>query len=110
LKHINGKLFIARILNKKIRHKFSEENFAAWHLHNAIDVGAFENFLPALYTQRENLDDLHYSKDMNSKLSTLTEQKPGFDETLQGERVKGYQDCSDPYEYQQGTKASFLLR
>ena len=36
----------------------SPEFFEASHLHNAIEVGTFENFLPGLYEQRSDLEDL----------------------------------------------------
>ncbi len=99
--------FIARQLNKKITHHFSPEFFSAWHLHNTIEVGVFENFLPRLYAQRHDLDNLHYALEMNPDLSspaTLT----GFNKTLFEQRLEGYKKTDDPFSFQQFKSETFL--
>ena len=98
---------IARFMNKRIKQKFSEEMFSAWHLHNAIEVGTFENFLPALYAQREQPDQLIYQKSMNPKLSSPSLQK-GYDQTLYEKRVEGYKSSKDPFAYQATMEKTFL--
>lgn len=47
--------FAQRFIVSKIAGKFTEEFLGAWNRHNVIEVGVFENFLPALYAQRETL-------------------------------------------------------
>ena len=104
---LSSKSVMAKFMNSRIKQQFSEEMFTAWHLHNAIEVGTFENFLPALYAQRNQLDQLVYEKSMNPELSSPSLQK-GYDEALFDRRVAGYQNARDPFEYQAATKKTFL--
>ncbi|MEM1171553.1 MAG: hypothetical protein AAGJ08_21340 [Cyanobacteria bacterium P01_H01_bin.35] len=99
--------FIARQINKKISHNISPEFFEAWHLHNTIEVGVFENFLPALYAQREHLDNLHYSKNMNPDLSSPATQI-GFNKALFEKRLQGYKEIDNPFLFQQFKSQTFL--
>ena len=56
----SGRNPLSRLVNRRVASHFSPEFFEAWHLHNAIEVGTFENFLPAIYQQRENREQLEY--------------------------------------------------
>ena len=78
-----------------------------WHLHNAIEVGTFENFLPAIYQQREDKGNLEYSRSMNS-ISNDEPPQVGFDRTLFERRVQGYQDVRDVHQFQAWDRPSFL--
>lgn len=104
---LSGNHPVARLVNKKISKKFSPEFFEAWQLHNAIEVGTWENFLPALYAQREDVSTLQYSKAMNPITESPTRQH-GFDRILFDARVAGYERASNPYSYQARAEASFL--
>lgn len=104
---ISGDNFISRQLNKKITQHFSPEFFEAWHLHNAIEVGVFENFLPPLYAQRENMEELHYAKHMNPDLPSPASLS-GFDKSLFEQRINGYREASNPFDFQQFRDKTFI--
>ncbi len=104
---LSGNHFIARQFNRRLTRKYSSEFFDAWHLHNCIEVGVFENFLPALFAQRTDLDRLHYAKEMNPVLESPSLQQ-GFDRRLFDERVEGYKTCRDPFEYQKFLAPTFV--
>ncbi|MEM9055105.1 MAG: hypothetical protein AAGB16_07250 [Pseudomonadota bacterium] len=98
---------VARALNKKITGDYSPEFFAAWQLHNTIEVGTFENFLPALYDQRSDLANLNYSKAMNPMAEALGGQT-AQSTSLYEERVAGFKSAKDPFKYQAPEEASFV--
>ncbi|MEM9706067.1 MAG: hypothetical protein AAF850_08320, partial [Pseudomonadota bacterium] len=98
---------VARALNQKITRDYSPEFFAAWHLHNTIEVGTFENFLPALYDQRSDLSNLHYSRSMNP-MADMNNIQSAYSTSLFEERVAGYQNAKDPFKYQDSEEASFI--
>ena len=104
---VGGNHPIAKFINSKITGHFSPEFFQAWHLHNTIEVGTFENFLPALYAQRSDLKSLTYSKDMNS-ISESEPPQSGHDRTLFRERVQGYKDATNVHGFQAWNLPSFL--
>ncbi|MEL6317716.1 MAG: hypothetical protein AAFR16_08790 [Pseudomonadota bacterium] len=89
---------VARMINAKVTSKFGSEFFGAWHLHNTIEVGVFENFLPALFEQRDE-DILRYSLDMDASPGAPDRQS-GFDRALFEARLAAYRAASDPYEVQ----------
>ncbi|MEL6467916.1 MAG: hypothetical protein AAFQ58_23380, partial [Pseudomonadota bacterium] len=80
---------------------------AAWHRHNVIEVGTFENFLPALFAQRDDLATLEYAREMNP---VQPEQEPqvGYDKSLFESRLRGYENSNSPYKFQQYQSSSFL--
>ena len=98
---------IVRAFNKKLTKEYSPEFFAAWHLHNTIEVGTFENFLPALFLQRDHGLNLHYAKQMNL-MSGNTEIQSAAAPALFEERVAGYKSAKDPHAYQAPEAPSFL--
>ena len=104
---VNGRNPFSRFANRKVGSHFSTEFFEAWHLHNAIEVGTFENFLPAIYQQREDKGVLEYSRGMNS-ISNGEPLQVGFDRTLFERRVQGYQEARDVHQFQAWDRPSFL--
>ncbi len=98
---------LARFINRRIAGQYSPEFFAAWHLHNTIEVGTFENFLAPLFAQRERHTELLYACAMNPMASAPDEQF-AHDPELFEIRIAGYKQCSDPYSYQ-GPKRSSVL-
>merc|ERR1712217_456781 len=86
--------FLKRILNGQAQKTFSEPLFKAWHRHNTIEVGTFENFLPSLWKQRDPTDHFKTltfdAQTMNAASSYPQEQMPA-DATLFHERVPGEQ-------------------
>lgn len=103
----SGNSLVSRLVNKKVGSHFSTEFFEAWHLHNAIEVGTFENFLPALYAQKENLSGLEYSKCMNPIKEDDSSQS-GYDRGLFEERVQGYRKAANVHDYQAWNRPAFL--
>lgn len=103
-----GNHALVRFVNQKIGSHFSTEFFEAWHLHNVIEVGTFENFLPALFAQRDDRQNLAYSKDMNPIGPDANEQV-GFDQALFEKRVQGYRDSVDAHEFQGWEQPTFLV-
>lgn len=98
---------VARFINRRITGEFGTEFFAAWQRHNVIEVGTFENFLPALYTQKDDLSSLVYSRNMNPDLPSPDTQQ-GYDRGLFEGRLLGYMNTNTPYMFQQYQSASFL--
>lgn len=103
----NKRNFIARMINNKVIGNFGVEFFDAWLTHNTIEVGVFENFLPPLFEQRDNLKNLRYSKQMNPVQESPANQT-GFNKAFFDERVKGYQESVNAFDYQQATSKSIL--
>ncbi|MEM1287761.1 MAG: hypothetical protein AAGH60_05375 [Pseudomonadota bacterium] len=97
----------ARFVNSRITAHYGPEFFAAWHRHNVIEVGSFENFLPALFAQRDNLSNLEYARDMNPAPPSV-ESQHGHDGALFKERLSGYANTNAPYEFQRYQGPSFL--
>ncbi|MEO1731412.1 MAG: hypothetical protein AAFR64_11805 [Pseudomonadota bacterium] len=104
---VSGNNAVARWINSKITADYSPEFFSAWHLHNTIEVGTFENFLPALFAQGENSADLRYSLEMNS-LSDPQSVQTSFAPALFAKRVAGFKTAADPFAYQAPEEPSFL--
>jgi len=105
----NKQNFIAKAINKKVIGGYDSEFWEAWITHNTIEVGVFENFLPALYSQRNDLDNLHYSKSMNPITHEIASQdQEGFDKYLFEERLKGYKLSENAFDYQNGIGKSIL--
>lgn len=102
-----GQGLLAKALNRRITRDYSPEFFAAWHLHNTIEVGTFENFLPALFAQRADPTALQYKKAMNPIAAGGPAQR-AHDRSLFAERKAGYQHAGDPYAYQAPGEKSFL--
>lgn len=105
----NKQHFVAKAINKRIVGGYSAEFWDAWITHNTIEVGVFENFLPALFTQRNDVDNLQYAKSMNPITPDMTAQtQKGFDKNLLEERLKGYEQSDNAFEYQNGIGKSIL--
>lgn len=105
----NKKNLITQAINRKIVGGYSSEFWEAWITHNTIEVGVFENFLPALYSQRNNLDNLAYAKSMNPITQDMAAQdQKGFDKNLLEERLKGYEQSDNAFDYQNGIGSSIL--
>lgn len=98
---------IARAINRKVTAHFGAEFFEAWRQHNVHEVGAFENFLPALYAQRDRSGELEYRREMNPDLPSPASQT-GFDRGVFERRLQGFRDAADPLTYQAYGRASFL--
>ncbi|MCI4671857.1 MAG: hypothetical protein MRZ79_27190 [Bacteroidia bacterium] len=105
----NKQNLLAQTINKKIVGQFTEEFWEAWITHNTIEVGVFENFLPALYNQRADLDNLHYAKNMNPISKEMASQvQEGVSKDLLEERLRGYAESINAFDYQKGQEKSFL--
>ncbi len=104
---VSGNDFVSRIINKKIAGDFGTEFFSAWQRHNVIEVGTFENFLPVLFNQRQDLSQLVYSPEMDP-MKDNKEMQAGFSQEIFDERLNGYRETSDPYKYQQYDRPSIL--
>jgi len=98
---------VAKKITQKVVGNFGTEFWEAWLTHNTIEVGVFENFLPVLYDQRYDLNNLTYSGRMNPVTESPSEQR-GFSKTLFEQRVQGYKESTNAFEYQGATRASFL--
>lgn len=98
---------IARALNRKITRDYSPEFFDAWHLHNTIEVGTFENFLPALYKQRGDLSDLRFARGMDAMAGAEGAQT-AYDPALFAQRVEEYRKADDPYAVQRAEMPAVL--
>lgn len=105
----NKKNFIAKAINKKIVGNYTSEFWDAWITHNTIEVGTFENFLPALYAQRSDVNNLHYSKEMSPINQGMgAEEQQGYDQSLLEYRLKGYELSENAFDYQNGLGKSIL--
>lgn len=98
---------VARVINKRITGEYSPEFFAAWQRHNVIEVGTFENFLPALFAQKDSLSSLEYARDINPEVESPETQK-GYDRALFESRLSGYKATDAPHEFLQYQSPSFL--
>ena len=98
---------IARQINARLTAKFGPEFFNAWHRHNVIEVGVFENFLPPLWNQRADLSNLTYRPDMDP-MRAISGQEAGFDRLLFEKRVEAYRTSPRPFDVQAYDKPSFL--
>lgn len=98
---------VARFINRRITGEYGPEFFAAWQRHNVIEVGTFENFLPALYEQRDAVTSLEYAREMNPDLPSPDTQQ-GYARELFESRLGGYRNTNSPYAFQQYQNSSFL--
>ncbi len=103
-----GNHALARAINRRITASFGPEFFSAWHRHNVIEVGTFENFLPALYPQRHNTGPLEYRLEMNPAASGEEAQQAHSLELFK-QRVAGYREAARPFDYQAFNQAAVLL-
>ena len=103
----SGTGLISRQVNKKLTSHFGSDFFAAWQRHNVIEVGTFENFLPALYAQKDKQSNLEYTPDMNP-IPIDSEQQSAFSADLFKQRLAGYGETDNPYVYQHYEDTSFL--
>ena len=78
-----------------------------WHTHNVIEVGTSEQFFLAPYAQRDNPQDMHYSRDMAPSLPSATTHKDHARELFET-RVNGYREAQDASAYQRATERTFL--
>ena len=105
----NKQNIIAKEINKKIVGGYTAEFWEAWITHNTIEVGVFENFLPALFSQRNDVNNLQYSKSMNPINQNMASQdQKGYDGNLIEERLKGYEQSENAFDYQNGVGKSIL--
>lgn len=104
---LSGQDLVSKCINRKLTKQASTTFFEAWHLHNTIEVGTFENFLPVLFAQRANMTSLHYSKDMSPPLPSPVTQK-GYSEALFNERLCGYENADNLYQFMAYEQPSFL--
>lgn len=70
-------------------------------------MGTFENFLPALFAQRDQPGPLEYRQDMDPQPSNA-EPQVGFDPALFQRRMEGYKSASNPSRYQAFGDRTFL--
>ena len=103
----SGEGMASRLINKRLTSQFGPEFFTAWQRHNVIEVGTFENFLPALFAQNRSLDSLEYAREMNPMVAENAQQLP-FDQALFEQRIDGYRKIENPHDFQQFEAASFL--
>lgn len=104
---LSGENPVARWVNRRISAKFGPEFFAAWHRHNVIEVGVFENFLPAVYAQREDTGSLEYRRDMDKAPGEHLSQV-GYDKGLFDARVAGFRQGDNPLAFQRHCEPTFL--
>ncbi len=91
---VSGDSFVSRALNKRVTSAFDTEFFAAWCTHNVIEVGVFENFLPALFEQRCEAPTLRYHTSMNPFTDVGG---VGHDRALFDRRVAALAEAADPH-------------
>lgn len=103
----NASNLVARLINSRITGKFGPEFFDAWHRHNVIEVGTFENFLPALFEQKDDLNSLEYSPEMKPN-PPLPEAQQGFDQSLFKRRFTAYSKTESPHALLDYDSPSFL--
>ncbi|MEO1027531.1 MAG: hypothetical protein AAFX02_00600 [Pseudomonadota bacterium] len=104
---VNGSNPVSKALNKRITGEYSPEFFEAWHLHNTIEVGTFENFLPSLYAQRGDASGLRYAKAMDP-LNGVSEVQAAHSADLFETRLAGFKSAKNPYSFQGYDARSFL--
>ena len=96
---------VARVLNGRLSSEFGPESFGAWQRHNMIEVGTFENFLPMLFAQKDNLSTLSFIRDQDPAPQGVQQ---GHDRALFDAGVKGFATAQDPFEFQAYDKPAFL--
>ena len=92
-------------MNARLSSEFGPEFFEAWQRHNVIEVGTFENYLPVLFAQRDDLSNLSFSSAQDPAPQGI---QKGHDRSLFDTRVAGLAKATDPYEFQAYDKPSFL--
>ncbi|MEM8795841.1 MAG: hypothetical protein AAGE61_09770 [Pseudomonadota bacterium] len=97
---------LSRFLNSRITADYGPEFFSAWHNHNVIEVGVFENFLPALYHQRDKAPTLRFARSMGKQPDS--KQQTGFDRKLFYRRVLELSRAKNPYNTQRANDKTFL--
>ena len=96
----------AKHVNNVISKRFGPDFFEAWHRHNVIEVGTFENFLPNIYAQRhQKTPEFRISMD---SAANYAEQDHGFDRALFETRMDGYRSARNPSEYQAYDEQTFI--
>lgn len=103
---VSGKDPVSRLINSRLTASFGPQFFEAWQGHNVIEVGTFENFLPALYAQRS--DGLEMTYRQNMSVQFLDQDQTGYDEALFKRRVSAFKSARDPLEVLGYDKASIL--
>ncbi len=98
---------IARQINKRISAEYGPEFFDAWHRHNVIEVGVFENFLRPLFAQKDDLNALEFRREMDAK-PDIVAPLVGYDRALFEERLAGFKNAANPYHHQAFDRPSFL--
>ena len=97
---------VSRFINRRITGNFGSEFFAAWQRHNVIEVGTFEDFLPAIYAQKD-AGALDYAPGMAADVPS-PEGQAGHDAALFARRVEAYRGSDDPHGVQALDAPSFL--
>ncbi|MEL6575388.1 MAG: hypothetical protein AAFQ81_05795 [Pseudomonadota bacterium] len=103
---VSGNGPVSRFINRRMTAAYGPEFFTAWHTHNVIEVGVFENFLPALYAQRADAPDLRFSR--SDSIVPPGNGQTGFDAALFEKRVAALAAAPDPYVEQRYAEATFL--
>ena len=103
----SGRGPVSKFVNERMAAHYAPEFFEAWQRHNVIEVGTFENFLPALYAQKEQLPLLEYAPEMNG-IEENAEPQSAFNKALFEERLAGYRDADDPGRFQRPKEPGFL--
>ncbi|MEO0681450.1 MAG: hypothetical protein AAF192_13660, partial [Pseudomonadota bacterium] len=98
---------ISRFVNRRVAGEYGPEFFEAWQRHNVIEVGTFENFLPALFAQRGDLGSLDYASDA-AQAPDPTEVQRGWDEALFERRLEAYAQTGTPHAVQAFDRPTFL--
>lgn len=102
----SGNTPISRFINRRLAGHYPPEFFDAWHLHNTIEVGTFENFLPALHAQRDAASPV-FERDMDAA-RTYARDQTAFGAALFQQRMAYMIAADDPYEVQGAERPSFL--
>ncbi|MEX0309140.1 MAG: hypothetical protein AB3N17_02735 [Tateyamaria sp.] len=101
-----GKDPVSRLINRRITASFGPQFFEAWHTHNVIEVGTFENFLPVLFEQRDQGDHLRYARHE----ADIARDAPqaGHDLTLLEQRIAAFEASDNPMDTLGFDQRSFL--
>ena len=75
-------------------------------MHNVIEVGTFERFLPVLYAQRDAGTELRYTR--HHPTISLTAAQVGHDADLVAQRVAAFTRSDDPMATLAYDKRTFL--
>ena len=107
---VSGRDPLSRFVNRRMSSAFGPEFFQAWHTHNVIEVGVFENFLPVLYSQADEgknpSPDLSFERAFNQALGDGAQK--GFDRALFDARVAALANAKDPFLVQGHDQPTFL--